>query len=130
MNIFVRDPTTDSSIITTEHNPNTLTLDQILNKYLDLETIRWDELITLDRWDDGSRQGIEFEQRRHSITHEANNRRKKHLAQASIVLQYPNLGLPIPRTEASLTLNLPRKIPKSKRSKKKLNGLYDILAPV
>ena len=39
------------------------------------------------------------------------------------------MGRAVPRTEASLTVKQAKKKPKSKRSKKCLDGLYEVLAP-
>ena len=50
-------------------NPHTLTCE--LNKYLDLETVRWDELITDEHWDEETRSDIEFEKQRNKISKEA-----------------------------------------------------------
>ena len=47
----------------------------------------------------------------------------------SKVNPHPDVGQAVPRTEASLTLKLANKKPKSKRSKKSLDGLYEVLAP-
>ena len=41
----------------------------------------------------------------------------------------PEIGLPVPTTEAYPTLKLAKEKPKSKRSKKTLDGLYEVLAP-
>ena len=45
------------------------------------------------------------------------------------MISHPEVGLPVPRTEASLNVNLAKKRPRTKRSKKRLDGLYDVLAP-
>ena len=42
---FGRKANTPLSNFLTEPNPNTLIFKPILNKYLDMETVRWDELI-------------------------------------------------------------------------------------
>ena len=44
-------------------------------------------------------------------------------------MPHPIIGLPVPTTEASLTLKLAKKKQKSKRSNKNLDGLYELLAP-
>ena len=43
---FGRKANTPLNNITTKPDPQSLTYKNILNKYLDLETVRWDELIT------------------------------------------------------------------------------------
>ena len=45
------------------------------------------------------------------------------------MISHPEVGLPVPRTETSLAANLAKKKPKTKRSKKSLDGLYEVLAP-
>ena len=47
----------------------------------------------------------------------------------SRVIPHPDVGRAVPRTEASLTLKMAKKNPKDKRSKKSLDGLYEVLAP-
>ena len=44
-------------------------------------------------------------------------------------MQDTGIGLPVPRTEAPLTIKLAKKKPKSKRSKNNLGGLNEELAP-
>ena len=45
------------------------------------------------------------------------------------LIPHPDVGLAVTRTEASLTVKIAKKKPKSKRSKKSLDGLYEVLAP-
>ena len=45
------------------------------------------------------------------------------------MIPHPEVGLSVPRTEASLEIKLNKKRPRTKRSKKSLGGLYDVLAP-
>ena len=47
----------------------------------------------------------------------------------SRVIPHPDVGQAVPRTEASLALKLAKSKPKRKRSKKNLDGLYEVLAP-
>ena len=47
----------------------------------------------------------------------------------SRLIPYPDVGPPVPRTEASLTQKLAKKKPKSKQSKKSFYGLYEVLGP-
>ena len=47
--------------ISTQRNPNTLTKKPILKKFLDMEKVRWDELITDDQWDNEAGSKNEFE---------------------------------------------------------------------
>ena len=45
------------------------------------------------------------------------------------MIPQPDVGQSVPRTEASLGVKLAKKRPRTKRSKKSLDGLYDMLAP-
>ena len=81
-------------------------MNQYKKKYLDLEIVLWDELIPQGRWDDRSRSDVELKQWRHSLTQKAEERRINDPAQELRVLQRPEGGLSVPRTEASLTLKL------------------------
>ena len=47
----------------------------------------------------------------------------------SRVIPHPDVGMAVPRTETSLTVKLAKKKPKSKRSKKSLDGVSEVLAP-
>ena len=57
--------------ISTDSNPNTLTYGPILNKYLDPETVRWGELISKYRWENGNRSDDEIERKRSTLSHNA-----------------------------------------------------------
>ena len=46
--------------ISTEPDPSSLTYKRILNKYLDMETVRWEELISKENWDLGARSDTEL----------------------------------------------------------------------
>ena len=48
---FGRKANTPLSNILTKPDPSSLTYKNILNKYLDLETVRWEELISEENWD-------------------------------------------------------------------------------
>ena len=119
---------TPSSNISTEPDPNTLTFKPILNKNLDIETVRWDELISDEQWDE-TRSDVEFKKQRDKISQDARKRCNEDPDKESITISHPDVGPTVPRTEASLTLTLAIKKPKSKRSKKSLDGLYEFLAP-
>ena len=45
------------------------------------------------------------------------------------MIPHPDVGQSVPRTEASLEVKLAKKRPRTKPSKKSLDGLYDVLAP-
>ena len=52
---------TPLSNISTEPDTSSLTYKNILNKYLDLETVRWEELISEENWDNGEKNDTELE---------------------------------------------------------------------
>ena len=58
---FGRKANTPLSNITTNPDSKSLTYKNILNKYLDLETVRWDQLITDENWNNDERSDIEME---------------------------------------------------------------------
>ena len=56
-------------------------------------------------------------------------RKKEDPNKESRLISHPDVGQSIPRTEASLEVKLAEKRPRTKRSKKSLDGFYDVLAP-
>ena len=48
---FGRKANTPLSNISTEPGPSSLTYKRILNNSLDMETVRWEEMISEDNWD-------------------------------------------------------------------------------
>ena len=81
--------------ISREPNPNTLTYEPILNKYVDLEIDRGDEIIPEDRWEDRYCSDIEIKQRRHNLAQDSVKRKNNDRAQESGVLQHAEIGLPV-----------------------------------
>ena len=104
-----------TTIINIIIEPNSINLiyKLILNRYLDLESVRWDYLISEDGWEHGICSYIEFQQRLHNLTQNAVKRRNNDPAQESRVLQHSKIGLPMPRNQASFYLKLSKKISKS-----------------
>ena len=119
---FVRKANTPLSNISTKPDPISLTYKHILNKYLDLETVRWDELISEENWDVESRSDTELEHNRDKLSKDAARRRNADPEKVSRMISHPEVGLPAPRTETSLAVKLAKKKPKTKRSKKSLDG--------
>ena len=66
---FGRKANTPLSKISTDSNPNTLTYEPILNKYFDPETIRWGELFSKYRLENGNRSDDEIERKRSTLSH-------------------------------------------------------------
>ena len=59
------------SNISTKLYPSSLTFKRVLNKYLDMETVRWEELNSEDNWDTESRSDIELEQSKDRLSKDA-----------------------------------------------------------
>ena len=74
---FGRKANTPLSNITTKPDPKNLTYKNILNKYLDLETVRWDQLITDENWNNDERSDIEIEVNKDKLGKEAMKRQKE-----------------------------------------------------
>ena len=95
---------------------------------IDLETVRWEELISEENWDVEA-SDRELEHNRDKLTEDAARRKSADPEKESRLIAHPDVGLPVPRTETSLSVKLTKKKPKTKRSKKRLDGLYEVLAP-
>ena len=115
--------------ISTKPDPSSLTYKNILNNYLDLVTVGWEELISEENWDNEERGDTEFELNRDRLSKDAAKRKNEDPNKESGVFPHPEVGLLVPRTEASLEIKLAKKRPRTKRSKKSLDGLYEVLAP-
>ena len=94
-----------------------------------METVRWEELISEENWDNEERSDTELELNRHRLSKVAGKRKSEDPNKESRVIPHPEVGLSLPRTEASLEIKLAKKRPRTKRSKESLDGLYDVLAP-
>ena len=56
---FGRKANTPLKNISTERDPSTLTYKPFYKKYLDMETVRWDEIISDEQWDTEARSEID-----------------------------------------------------------------------
>ena len=126
---FGRKANTPLSNITTKPDTTSLTYKNILNKYLDLETVRWDELIADENWNNDGRSDTEIETNKDRLSKDAIKRKNEDPNKESRIIPHPDVGQSVPRTEASLEVKLAKKRPRTKRSNKSLEGLYDVLAP-
>ena len=68
---FGRKANTPLSNISTKPDPSSLTYKPILTKYLDMETVHWEELISEDHWDTETRSDIELEANRDRLSKDA-----------------------------------------------------------
>ena len=126
---FGRKANTPLSNISTKPDPSCLTYKNILNKYLELETVRWEELITEENLDNEERSDIEFDLNKEKLNKDAVKQKNEDPDKEPRVISHPEVGLPVLQTEASLTVKLAKTRPRTKRSRKSLDGLYDLLAP-
>ena len=115
--------------MSTEPDPNSLAYQRILKKFLDLETVRWEEPISEENWDVDATSDTELEHNRDKLSKDANRRKSADPEKESRLITHPDVGLPVPRTATSLSVKLAKKKPRTKRSKKSLDGLYEVLAP-
>ena len=76
----------------------------------------------------GSRSEIELELNRDKLSKDAVRRSNADPYRKSRLTPHPDDGMAVPRTETYLTVKLAKKRPLSKRSKKSLDGLYEVLA--
>ena len=86
-------------------------------------TVRWQELISVDNLDTEASSDIELEQNKKKLSKDAVRRSNADPDKESRVILHPDVGLAVPRTEASLTVKQAKKKPKSKRSKESLDEL-------
>ena len=75
-----------------EPDPNSLTYKRILNNYLDLETIRWEELISEEKWDVDVSSDTELEHNRDKLSKDANRRTNADPEKDSRLITHPDVG--------------------------------------
>ena len=101
---FGRNANTPLSNISTKTDPKSLTYKRILNKYLDSETVRWEELISEENWDVEARRDTELEHNRDKLSKDAARRNNADPEKESKLISHPDVGLAVPRTETSLSV--------------------------
>ena len=87
-----------------------------------------EEILPDDKWVNGYRSDIEVEVGMSRATHEAKEREMASTDGESRFLRTKAIR-PIPLKERAVELNLARKIHGKRRPKKKMEGLYGVLAP-
>ena len=125
---FRRKPNTPLSVISTKPKLSNLTYENIVNHYLDEDTVMPEEILPDDKWVNGYHSHIEVEVGMSRATHEAKERERASTDGESRFLRTKAFR-PIPLKERAVELNLAWKIHEKRRSKKKLEGLYEVLAP-
>ena len=116
---FGRKPNTPLSVISTKPKLSNLTYENIINYYLDEETVMREEILPDDKWVNGYRSYIEVEVGMSRATREAKNRKRASTDGESRFLKTKAFR-PIPLKERAVELNLAQNIHGKKRSKKNL----------
>ena len=125
---FGRKPNTPLSVIATKPNLLNLSYKSIINHYLDEDTVMPEEILPDDKWTNGYRSGIEVELGMTRATTEAQSREQASTDGEPRFLKTKAIR-PIPLKERAAKLNLARNVHGKRRSKKNLEGLYEVLAP-
>ena len=99
-----------------------------MNHYLDEETVTPNELLPEEHWGN-SRSDDEIERNMCKATKDATTRERLATDNESGFLCTTQAHRPLPLKEHAVQLNIARKKHLHKRSKKNLNGLYEVLAP-
>ena len=94
-----------------------------------METVRWEELVADENWNNDGGSDTEIELNKDRLSKDATKRKNEDPNKKSRVIPHPDVGQSVPRTKASLEVKLAKKRPRTKRSKKSLDGSYDVLAP-
>ena len=115
---FGRKANTPLSNKSTKSDPSSQTYKNILNKGLDLETFRWEELISEENWDNEERSDTELELNRDRLSKDAGKRKNEDPNKESGVIPHPEVGLSVPQTEASLNLSSPKRDPERNAPRK------------
>ena len=124
---FERKPNTPLSVISTKPKLSIFTYENIVNHYLDEDTVMPEEIIP-DNWVNGYRSYVEVEVGMSRATHETKEREGASTDGESRFLRTKAFR-PIPLKKRAVELNLARKIHRKRRSRKNLEGLYEVLAP-
>ena len=125
---FGRKANTPLSNISTQPKSSDLSYEKILNHYLDEETVTPNELLPEEHWGN-IRSDDEVERNMCKATKDATNRERQARDTESRFLRTTHAHRPLPLKEHTVQLNIARKKHLHKRSKKNLDGLYEVLAP-
>ena len=125
---FGRKLNTPLSVIVTRPNLSNLTYKNIINRYLDEDTVMPEEILPDDKWVNGYRSDIEVEIGMTRASNEAKDRERASTDGESRFLKTKAI-ISIPLKERAVELNLARKVHGKRRSKENLEGLYEVLAP-
>ena len=115
-------------MISTKPKLSNLTYENIVNHYLDEDTVMPEEILPDDKRVNGYRSDIEVGVGMSRATHEAKERERTSTDGESRFLRTKAFR-PIPLKERAVEPNLARKIHGKRRSKKNSEELYEVLAP-
>ena len=125
---FGRKANTPLSNINTKPNSSDLSYEKILNHFLDEETVTPNELFPKEHWGN-DRSDDEKERNMCKATRDATTRERLAADNESRFLRTIKAHRAIPLKEHAVQINIARKKHPHKRSKKNLDGLYEVLAP-
>ena len=125
---FGRKANTPLSNLSTQPKSSDLSYEKILNHYLDEETVTPNELLPEEQWGN-SRSDDEIERNMCKATKDATTRERLATDNESRFLRTTQAHRTLPLKDHAVQLNIARKKHLHKRSKKNLDGLYEVLAP-
>ena len=125
---FGRKSNTPLSVIASRPILSNLTYKNIINHYLDEDTVMPEEILPDEKWVNGYRSDIEVEISMTRASNEAKDRESASTDGESRFLKTKAIR-PIPLKERAVELNLAWKVHGKRRSKNNLEGLYEVLAP-
>ena len=105
-------------MISTTPKLSNLSYENILNYYLDEDTVMPEEILPDDKWVNGYRSDIEVEARMTRVSQDANNQERISTDGESRIL-WTKACRPLPLKERAVELKLARKIHGKRLSKKK-----------
>ena len=105
-----------------------LSCENIVNHYLDEDTVTPEEILPDEKWINGYRSDIEVEAGMTGASQEAHNRERESTDGKSRFL-LPRVCRLLPLKERAVELKLARKIHGKRHFKKNLEDLYEVLAP-
>ena len=122
---FGRKANTRLSKISKKPNPSSLAHKRILNHYLDMEKVRWEELISEDNWGTEATSDIEMEQNKDKLSKYAVRWGNADPTKQSRVIPYPDVGRAVPQTESSFTVKIAKETQEQKIKEKPRWSLRD-----
>ena len=125
---FRRKPNTPLSLIATKPTLSNLSYENIVNHYLDEDTVTPEAILPDDKWVNGHRSNIEAELGMTRVEQDTNAREEASTDGESRFIRTRTCR-PISVTERTVQLKLDRNVHGKRRSKKNLEGFYEVLTP-